>query len=240
MSRETMFFDQHPEFLETSQTASSKRRLNLRHIMMIKKNSRLLKNARVIDIASHDGRWSYAALEAGAAHVTGIEGRDYLVKKSVETLTAKGVPPDQFDFIQADAHDALTQGVGQADVVLCLGFLYHTLRYAELFHGIRATGAKFIILDTRIQANEPKATVKIETNIVEEESSAVEDRFTHRGMAIVGTPSVPALEAMLRAYDFDLVAQADWASFLEKLNQANSLNSYAVGKRGTFVARRRS
>jgi len=163
------------------------------------------------------------------------------VKQSVETLTAKGVSPDRFNFVQGDAHDVLNEGIGEADVVFCLGFIYHTLRYAELFHGIRATGAKHLILDTRIQSNEPRPTIKVGTNIVEDESSAVADRFTHR-TALVGTPSTQALEAMLNAYDYDLISTMDWDGYLKKHNQTKSLylKSYAVGKRGTFVARRRS
>ena len=37
----------------------------------------------------------------------------------------------------------------EVDVVLCLGFLYHTLRYNELWHGIRQTGAQHLVLDTQ-------------------------------------------------------------------------------------------
>lgn len=69
-----MFFDDHPEFLETSSTAAGKDRLNLRHVAIIEEHCKILSGSRVLDIASHDGRWSFAALQAGATHVTGIEG----------------------------------------------------------------------------------------------------------------------------------------------------------------------
>ncbi len=110
MPRDLMFFEQHPEFLETSETAASRRRLNMRHQMMIEENREILDGARVIDIASHDGRWSFAALEANAAHVTGIEGRKDLVEHAIETFTAKGVARDKFDFVVGDAHNVLTAG----------------------------------------------------------------------------------------------------------------------------------
>ena len=70
-----MFFDDYPLFYETSKTASSKARLNVRHQAIIEANRDILKDARVLDLASHDGRWSFAALKAGAAHVTGVEAR---------------------------------------------------------------------------------------------------------------------------------------------------------------------
>jgi len=95
-----MFFDDNPEFLETSTTASSKRRLNLRHIGIIEENEEILRGSSVVDIASHDGRWSYAALHAGATHVTGVEGRRHLIDATRQTFDAKAVPAPQYTLIQ--------------------------------------------------------------------------------------------------------------------------------------------
>ncbi len=52
------FFGKYPRFLETSGTASKPDRLNLRYEAMIQANCDILEGARVLDIASHDGRWS--------------------------------------------------------------------------------------------------------------------------------------------------------------------------------------
>ncbi len=46
-----MFFDENPEFLETSTTASDKERLNLRHLAIIEENADILRGSSVIDIA---------------------------------------------------------------------------------------------------------------------------------------------------------------------------------------------
>ena len=126
-----MFFDDNPEFLETSTTASSKRRLNLRHIGIIEENEEILRGSSVVDIASHDGRWSYAALHAGATHVTGVEGRRHLIDATRQTFDAKAVPATQYTLIQGDVHETLFDPEVKCDVVLCLGFLYHTARYVE-------------------------------------------------------------------------------------------------------------
>ena len=85
-----MFFDDHPEFLETSDTATSKGRLNMRHLGMIEANADVLRGRSVVDIASHDGRWSYAALEAGARSVIGVEGRMRMVKRARATFEGAG------------------------------------------------------------------------------------------------------------------------------------------------------
>src|SRR5688572_864240 len=137
----TMFFDDHPEFLETSSTATYKVRLNWRHEAMIASNAEILAGARVLDIASHDGRWSMAALEAGAREVVGIEGRPELVERANGHFANRGIADDRYRFIAADVFDVLARpedhDLGEFDVVMCLGFLYHTLRYPELFSGIR-------------------------------------------------------------------------------------------------------
>ena len=72
------FFDDYPRFYSTSKTGPSRHRLGARHRAIIEGNERLLVGRRVLDIASHDGRWSFAALKSGAAHVTGIEARPHL------------------------------------------------------------------------------------------------------------------------------------------------------------------
>ena len=68
-------FDEFPRFYETSETFAYPNRLNLRHEAIFGENKEVFEGQRVLDIASHDGRWSFAALKAGATSVVGIEGR---------------------------------------------------------------------------------------------------------------------------------------------------------------------
>jgi hypothetical protein len=231
-----MFFDENPEFLDTSSTANSKERLNMRHVAMIEENREVLKGARVLDIASHDGRWSYAALDAGASHVTGIEGRDYLVANANKTFAEKGIDASRFTFIHGDAHDVLNQGVGSFDVVMCLGFMYHTLRYVELFSGISKTGARHVLIDTRVSlADEP--VISIYDQPVEKESMAVEDRFSHEGKSLAGSPSMSALSLMLKTYGFEVVSQTDWTKVLQKFpGKERRVGRYVNGGRVTLLA----
>ena len=231
-----MFFNDHPEFLDTSHTASSKGRLNLRHVAIIEQHRDILDGARVLDIASHDGRWSFAALQAGAAHVTGIEGRAHLVAQANQTLARKGVDRSRFNFVHGDAHDTLTSGVGKFDVVMCLGFLYHTLRYPELFAGIRGTGARHLLIDTRVLPNTPRPVVKLAMNPVEKDSMAVEDRFSHDGKALVGIPSVSAVVYLLNNYGFELVSQPDWAKIRREHPKISRAEEYERGERVTMLA----
>lgn len=231
-----MFFDDHPEFTETSTTSADVGRLNLRHLAIIDEHRDLLRDARVLDIASHDGRWSFAALEAGAAHVTGIEGRPDLVENARRTFAKKGVDESRYAMVTGDAHDALTSGVGQMDVVMCLGFLYHTLRYPELFTGIRATGAKHIIVDSKVVPNAKGAIVRVIGNPVEIQSMAVADRYTHHGKTLVGVPSVMAIKRMLRIFGYDVVRQTDWQQLIADNPGISPVTTYATGERVTMLA----
>jgi hypothetical protein len=231
-----MFFDDHPEFLDTSTTAASRGRLNLRHLAIIGQHIDVLRGARVLDIASHDGRWSFAALEAGASHVTGIEGRPELVDHAKRTFAAKGVDPSRYAFVVGDVHDALTEGVGRMDVVMCLGFLYHTLRYPELFAGIRATGARHLIIDSRVGPNTNRSVVRVIANPGEIESMAVEDRFSHKGRSLVGIPNPRAIRQMLRIYGYEVTSQPDWSALVDKHPEVGSVGQYSKGDRITLLA----
>ena len=61
------FFDDYPRFRETSNVASSLDRLNFRYSHVIDRNRRLLEGKRVLDIASHDARFTFAALRGADA-----------------------------------------------------------------------------------------------------------------------------------------------------------------------------
>lgn len=230
-----MFFDKHPEFLETSTTAADKGRLNLRHLAIIKEHEHILRGARVLDIASHDGRWSFAALEAGAEHVLGIEGRDHLAANARATMARKGVDESRYEFQVGDVHDVLTAGIGKVDVVMCLGFLYHTLRYPELFAGIRATGAKYVIVDSMVVPSK-RAVIKLTKNPEQFDSMAIADRFSYQGKTLVGVPSAKGIETMLRTFNYWVLSRPDWGRIRAEHPRIRSAEQYGKGNRVTMLA----
>ena len=84
------FLDKFPRFYTTSHTSPDPHRLNSRYEAIIAKNADRLAGKRVLDIASHDGRWTFAALSAGAAHVTGAEPRRELIDNAESTFAESG------------------------------------------------------------------------------------------------------------------------------------------------------
>ncbi len=233
-----MFFDRFPHFTDTSSTASRPARLNIRHHGMFEANQSIFKGAKVLDLASHDGRWSMAALDAGASHVTGVEGRPELVKEAESTFSLYGVDASRYRFINDDMFDVLRDPVGNGidvDVVMCLGFIYHTLRYQDLFAGIRALKPKYFLIDTAVIKHD-KAMVLVHSEDSSKESAGLDHTFQVGGRLITGRPSPSALELMLDVHGFTVTSRFDWATYLAENHPNNkTVGSYRDGKRVTWL-----
>jgi hypothetical protein len=103
------FFDGFTRFYSTSVTGGSPNRLNQRYLACIKWNKAAIQGKRILDLASHDGRWSFAAIKAGATNVVGIEARDHLVQAAVVNLREYGVADNSFRFVWGIFSRALTK-----------------------------------------------------------------------------------------------------------------------------------
>jgi Methyltransferase domain len=224
----SMFFDEHPRFYETSQTTPGRGRLNLRYEAIFGENRDIFAGARVLDIASHDGRWSLAALACGAQSVVGIEARPELVAHSVQNLTHYGYRPDRFQFLAGDVLDMFDKHQFDVDVVLCLGYLYHTLRYNELMHGIRASNPRHLIIDTVSPLMMRNfAAIPVKTEKHQRESNAVADRYSHGDRVMVGLPNLRAIQTMVQAYEFRVDRLSDWDGLVRDNPDLEGVDDYA-------------
>lgn len=238
------FFDEHSQFLDSSIVGNWGDRLNARYEAIVEANKSVFDGARVLDLASHDGRWSYAALDAGAAHVLGIEVRPELAASAARNMTALGVSPDRYRFEIGDLFERKEVFREPFDVVLCLGFLYHTTRHVELLQLIRSTNAPTVIIDT--------AVVPLKGNFnyigaeISDRPSNGRDAFSVRGdRMLFAVPTVGALQLMLQHYGYT-VRQIDWAALISRLGltadedgratPSNPVGDYYMQRRGTFVA----
>lgn len=229
------FFEKYPLFYLTSSTAPTTARLNLRYEAILGENRDVFAGASVLDLASHDGRWSLAALATGARSVIGIEARPELVKVATENLEAYGYGPDRVRFVTGDVHDVLNTEKFDADIVLCLGFLYHTLRYNELLHGVRRTNARYLIIDTFSPfMMQPVPNVNVVTEDADEEGKAAADTYTHGPSVLVGRPNLAAIQTMLGTYGYRVERLADWAGLLRDNPSTDNCGDYANKKRITI------
>lgn len=259
------FFDAHPQFYSTSQTGADADRLNDRFRAIVEDNDDILRGSRLLDIASHDGRWSFAALHAGAKHVTGIEIRPYLVENSRANMRAGGIDETRFDFICGDALEEIARlSPGQFDVVMCLGYLYHTVHLPQLILQIGRLKPAHVILDTQLAVpvghHEPREWIDLSDGIygtffmqaLTEWLSRQpiiflhEDETRREGMAVyrgnegpwvpVGYPTKGALEMLLEHAGYGDFTYYDWLD--AELENAVPSFDYRMGHRVTMRCRR--
>ena len=230
----SMFFDAYPRFFETSETSAFRARLNLRYEAIFGENRDIFQDARVLDIASHDGRWSFAALQTGAKSVIGIEARPDLVQHAEGNLQAYGIDASRYQFVAGDVFEVLAEKTYDVDVVLCLGFLYHTLRFTELMKRIRELDPRHLIIDTEVlPGHGKKPLVVIHHEGVSREGNAVADQFSHGDMVLSGKPNLKALKKLLQAYDFRLERLSDWGGLIRDNPAADEVSDYERRERLT-------
>ena len=235
-----MFADDYPRFIEVSGLKKPKpNRMNQRYEALFAANRDVFEGARVLDLASHDGRWSFAALKTGAAHVTGIEVRAAFVEKARDTFAYYGQDPETYRFVCGDVFEVLAREKFDVDVVLCLGYLYHTYRHTELMHRIHDLAPSHLIMDTRVvRGSQPVFRVFLENNPDAPLNAAREAYSLDR--VLVAHPTMPALEMLLAAYGFETEDRYDWAGRLARLPRAGGLTDYRRGNRVTLRCRARS
>jgi SAM-dependent methyltransferase len=261
------FFDAYPQFYSTSTTAARPDRLNDRHRAIIEFNREIIRGSSILDIASHDGRWSFAALKSGARRVTGIEIRPHLVANAAETMRAQDVDEAKYQFICGDALAELAKlPVGAFDVVMCLGYLYHTVHGPALIQAIGRLKPRHVIVDTAVGVPGPFR----EPGNWQEMSAGAYGKFfmlklceflsaqplivlttdnTHcEGMGVdvnsdqpqvpVGYPTRGALELLLGSAGFGEFTYYDWMN--APMSNWSLLWDYCMGYRITMRCRARS
>jgi hypothetical protein len=126
-------------------------RLNNRYKALIERNAGILRRASVLDLASHDGRWSFAALKNGARRVVGLEGHRELVADAEQTFAQYGIPRKQYRFVCGDLFDTVKAfKAGSFDVVFCFGIFHMHNRHYEMLHQIERLAPKYLIMDVWI------------------------------------------------------------------------------------------
>ena len=227
------FFDDYPQFFKTSQLVEHPNNLNGRYKAIIESNKDIIKKSKILDIASHDGRWSFAALKNDASYVFGVEGRKHLVENAIKNMITYDIPKEMFSFIQGNIEKEITKiNPNQFDVVFCLGFLYHTLNNWNLLYEIKRINPKYLILDTRVNSS-PENLIKLEIDNAKKEAFAISDSLLSKNDVLVGIPSKPALEMMLKNLDFDF----EYFNWRENILNFRNLVGYYLGRRVTLVAK---
>jgi hypothetical protein len=216
------FFDAYPRFVETSETGPWLDRLNARYLALVHEHRDRIAGARVLDLASHDGRFTFAALRAGATHVVGIEHDARLVQAASEHLAHYGVTPDCYDFVAGDLFECI-RATGACDVVFVFGILYHVNDHMRLLTELADLDARTMIFDTNV-STKPGAVIELRAPIAGSPPPP--------GSQIEGWPTRAALEAMWSSFGWSYEFY-DWRA--SGLVDHPKLDDYAGGRRVTAV-----
>lgn len=206
------FFDEYSSFYETGKTGTRPKMLNARWHALIENNKNIIKNSTILDLANHDGRWSFAALKNGAKKVYGIEGKKELVQRGIENMKKHGISKERYNFEVGDIFEEIKKiPPGEIDVVFCFGIFYHVSNHMELLKEIKKLQPKYLILDTEItKSKSPIIRLRKEPYFTPDSTISFE-KF------IAGRPSQSALNMMLNALDFE-ITYYDWGKNIRDWN----------------------
>ena len=207
--------------------------LNGRVDILLKRNEDMIRDCRVLDLASHMGTLSYAALQLGARQVHGIDTEADMIHKGHRLFEQMAVSPETFQFEVGDVFDFL-EGCepGQFDTVFCFGLLYYVTEPLRLLKLMARVASKGILLDTFTAAyaalqgkdaqkyfphinDEMLATPILLTSLTQsaKKDYRLPNAFNYKGkeLALTTFPSRALLEIWFQtlALDYDLLAWHD-------------------------------
>jgi hypothetical protein len=186
------------------ENATTLYRLTQRHKLLIAPFAEQIAGARVLDLAAHDGRWSYALAAAGAAEVVGVEARPELIARF------DGFPDAPFKGrVRLVANDIFSEmeariAAGERfDVIAVYGIFYHIMDHFRLLSLARRLGPRLIIIDSEFIVID-NAMIQVLKEAVDNPLNAVTE-VAGQAQTVVGVPSLRATEFMAGALGLDLM-----------------------------------
>lgn len=211
-------------------------RLNARHAMIVQPFAKDIRDARVLDLAAHDGRWSYALAGAGARQVVGVEARQELIdifpsfpdadlRAKIELRCN-----DLYDELDAEAKRGETY-----DVVAVFGILYHLMDHFRLFQSIRKLKPGLVIVDSEFMRR-PGPMIQLVKERTDNVLNAA-PQIEGQEVAVKGVPSFKAMEVMAEVLNYR-IDWVDWDAVPEE-NRKGVMDYYRDKdmRRGTCALR---
>jgi hypothetical protein len=215
------FFDFLGELPRYAEHAGGITRLNKRYDFLIAPYVDEIAGSSVLDIASHDGRWSYALSAAGAREVVGIEGRQETIDQFADYPT--GPEKDRVRFLQGDVYEVLPQLVEEGkkfDVVALFGIFYHVMDHYLLLKLIHRLEPRLIIVDSEFYLSD-EPTIRL----FRESTDAVLHSIAHipgQQRTPSGIPSKAAFTWMTDSLGYTI----EWADWQKMADQRGGIRSY--------------
>tara|TARA_R110000787_G_scaffold39265_6_gene98616 strand:- start:3748 stop:4437 length:690 start_codon:yes stop_codon:yes gene_type:complete len=219
----TNFFDLYPEFYESGANGHLSDRLNNRYKAIIDWNRDYIKDAKILDIAAHDGRWAFASLMSGAKFCDCIEPREHIIKRGKDIFSKYDMLGSKCIFHPMQIHEWFYSNNTKEpvyDVAFCLGYLYHTLYHYDLLYKLLSY-AKTVIIDTRI--------IKYQDTVIRVRQENIESDLSSFSETLVATPSKSAIEVYLSQLNCEW-EYYDW----DKSESFSQCGDYKDGNRITM------
>lgn len=197
-------------------------RLNRRHQFLIDPFRSDLTGARVLDLASHDGRWSYALSEAGAAEVVGVEARADQIAQF--DSYPDGPVKERVSFVHGDVYEEIPRmaTAGERfDVVAVFGLYYHVMDHYGLLTRIQQLRPRLVIIDSEFTTS-TEASIRLVTEPTASRLNSIA-HVAGQATAPVGIPSRSALELMAGSLGYE-VEWSNWNALPP--SQRGGLKSY--------------
>jgi SAM-dependent methyltransferase len=205
-------------------------RLRHRYETIFSRNREIFKGARVLDLVSSSGFWSLAALDAGAAHVVGVESAPAPVEAAKKAFVELGVNSGSYRFVNSEIPAALRKLEPKAfDVILSHGFLEQSdPRF--FFQQLSRLQPKHVVLDTRIvQGKGPIVRFRLRSG------DDAKQKPSERYRSILSIPNHELItffcdyfQLRWRLIDWAAAGIADWSG----------LGDYEQDRRRTYVLER--
>jgi SAM-dependent methyltransferase len=123
--------------------------INGRIGVLLDNNSHSLKNKSILDVGSHTGIFSWAALQLGAKFVHGIDVEERTINRCMELFLKEEINPSSYRF-QAENITNFLERVEEKsfNTVFCFGVLYYISEPLRLLKLMARAAKETILIDT--------------------------------------------------------------------------------------------
>ena len=111
-------------------------------------------NASALDLACCEGWFAQRLLEWGAEQVVGVDLRDVNIRRAELVREHFGISAEQLRFVQSDVFDLDLEELGQFDVVLVLGLVYHLEDPVGAVRRARALTKSLCVIESQLTRQE--------------------------------------------------------------------------------------
>jgi LPS sulfotransferase NodH/SAM-dependent methyltransferase len=220
-------FDSYEQVKDTAAKPIGAMRLRYRYDAIVGRNRALFQNARVLDIHCGDGRWTLAALDAGAAHVVAVENQREQVEAARNIFQKLGIKSSLYELINSEIGPALRRFLPDAfDLILCQEF--SKLPDPHLFFNrLRRLQPKHVILDTEMVIGKvPMVSFKLQ------KQDKLAPNYKGRAAAIHAVPNHELIRILCDYFGFKWRV-VDWHTL--GITNWTSIHDYESDRRRTYV-----